>query len=326
MMKALLCHEFGSTENLKLTTTESPKPQKGQLVISVKACGVNFPDSLIIQNKYQFKPNLPFAPGGEVAGIVKEIGEGIDHLKVGDRVFSLTGWGGFAEEVLADSYKTLPIPEGMDFITAATTMYTCGTSLHALKQRAQLKEGETLLVLGAAGGVGLAAVQIGKLMGARVIAAASTDEKLALCKEKGADEVINYSTENLRERIKALTDNRGVDVVYDPVGDRFSEPAVRSLAWQGRYLVVGFAGGAPASIPLNLPLLKGASIVGVFWGAFAQKQPKDSMANFQQILAWIKSGQLKQHIHKQYSLNQGAEAIQDLMERKVMGKNVVVID
>ncbi|WP_421978726.1 NADPH:quinone oxidoreductase family protein [Roseivirga seohaensis] len=326
MMKALLCHEFGSTENLKLTTTESPKPEKGQLVISVNACGVNFPDSLIIQNKYQFKPNLPFAPGGEVAGIVKELGEGIDHLKVGDRVFSLTGWGGFAEEVLADAYKTLPIPEGMDFITAATTMYTCGTSLHALKQRAQLKEGETLLVLGAAGGVGLAAVQIGKLMGAKVIAAASTDEKLALCKAKGADEVINYSTEDLRERLKALTDNRGVDVVYDPVGDRFSEPAVRSLAWQGRYLVVGFAGGAPASIPLNLPLLKGASIVGVFWGAFAQKQPKDSMANFQQILAWIKSGQLNQHIHKKYPLIEGAQAIQDLMDRKVMGKNVVVVD
>ena len=325
-MKALLCHEFGSTENLKLTTTESPKPQKGQLVISVKACGVNFPDSLIIQNKYQFKPNLPFAPGGEVAGIVKEIGEGIEHLKVGDRVFSLTGWGGFAEEVLADGYKTLPIPEGMDFITAATTMYTCGTSLHALKQRAQLKKGETLLVLGAAGGVGLAAVQIGKLMGAKVIAAASTDEKLELCKTKGADEVINYSTEDLRERIKALTDNQGVDVVYDPVGDRFSEPAVRSLAWQGRYLVVGFAGGVPAFIPLNLPLLKGASIVGVFWGAFAQKQAKDSMANFQQILAWIKSGQLNQHIHKEYLLNEGAQAIQDLMERKVMGKNVVVIE
>tara|TARA_R110000796_G_scaffold252645_2_gene390225 strand:- start:86331 stop:87311 length:981 start_codon:yes stop_codon:yes gene_type:complete len=326
MMKALLCHEFGSTENLKLTTAESPKPQKGQLVISVKACGVNFPDSLIIQNKYQFKPDLPFAPGGEVAGIVKEIGEGVEHLKVGDRVFSLTGWGGFAEEVLADGYKTLPIPEGMDYITAATTMYTCGTSLHALKQRAQLKEGETLLVLGAAGGVGLAAVQIGKLMGAKVIAAASTDEKLELCKTKGADEVINYRTEDLRERIKALTDNQGVDVIYDPVGDRFSEPAVRSLAWQGRYLVVGFAGGTPASIPLNLPLLKGASIVGVFWGAFAQKQPKDSMANFQQILAWIKNGQLNQHIHKEYLLNEGAQAIQDLMERKVMGKNVVVID
>ncbi len=325
-MKALLCHEFGSTENLKLTTTESTKAQKGQLVISVKACGVNFPDSLIIQNKYQFKPNLPFAPGGEVAGIVKEIGEGVEHLKVGDRVFSLTGWGGFAEEVLADGYKTLPIPEGMDFITAATTMYTCGTSLHALKQRAQLKEGETLLVLGAAGGVGLAAVQIGKLMGAKVIAAASTDEKLELCKTKGADEVINYSTEDLRERIKALTDNQGVDVIYDPVGDRFSEPAVRSLAWQGRYLVVGFAGGTPASIPLNLPLLKGASIVGVFWGAFAQKQPKDSMANFQQIQAWIKNGQLNQHIHKEYLLNEGAQAIQDLMERKVMGKNVVVIE
>lgn len=324
-MKALLCSEFGSTKNLKLGNAERPKPNKGQLVITVKACGVNFPDSLIIQNKYQFKPELPFSPGGEVSGIIKEVGEGVQHLKVGDHVFSLTGWGGFAEEVVADAHKTLPIPKGMDFITAATTMYTCGTSLHALKQRANLKEGETLLVLGAAGGVGLAAVQIGKLMGAKVIAAASTDEKLALCKTKGADGTINYATEDLKARIKELTDNRGVDVVYDPVGDHFTEPAVRGLAWQGRYLVVGFAAGAPASIPMNLPLLKGASIVGVFWGAFAQKQPKDSKENFEQILGWIKSGQLQQHINKEYPLADGAQAIQDLMDRKVMGKNVVVI-
>ena len=324
-MKALLCSEFGSTSNLKLSETKSPKPGKGQLVISVKACGVNFPDSLIIQNKYQFKPDLPFAPGGEVSGVVKELGEGVTHVKVGDPVFSLTGWGGFAEEVVADAYKTLPIPQGMDFITAATTMYTCGTSLHALKQRGNLKAGETLLVLGAAGGVGLAAVQIGKLMGAKVIAAASTDEKLALCKEQGADEVINYTNEDLKARIKELTEGQGADVIYDPVGDRYSEPAVRGLAWQGRYLVVGFAAGAPASIPMNLPLLKGASIVGVFWGAFAQKQPKESMENFAQILGWIKSGQLKQHINKEYSLAEGAQAIQDLMDRKVMGKNVVVI-
>lgn len=324
-MKALLCSEFGSTKNLKLEETDSPKPGKGQLIITVKACGVNFPDSLIIQNKYQFKPELPFSPGGEVSGIVKEVGEGVDRLKVGDRVFSLTGWGGFAQEVVADAYETLPIPEGMDFITAATTMYTCGTSLHALKQRGNLKKGETLLVLGAAGGVGLAAVQIGKLMGAHVIAAASTDEKLELCKAKGADEVINYSNEDLKTRIKELTEGRGVDVIYDPVGDRYSEPSVRGLAWQGRYLVVGFAAGAPASIPMNLPLLKGASIVGVFWGAFAQKQPKESMENFQQILGWIKSSQLKQHINKEYPLAEGAKAIQDLMDRKVMGKNVVVI-
>ena len=213
----------------------------------------------------------------------------------------------------------------MNFITAATTMYTCGTSLHALKQRAKIQPGETLLVLGAAGGVGLAAVQIGKLMGAKVIAAASTDEKLAVCQALGADETINYTKEDLRERIKVLTGEKGVDVVYDPVGDRFSEPAVRSLAWEGRYLVVGFAAGAPASIRLNLPLLKGAAIVGVFWGAFAQKQPKQSMENFQQILSWIKSGQLKQNIHQQYTLENGGQAIRDLMDRKVIGKNVVVV-
>lgn len=324
-MKSLLCKTHGNPEELVLEEVSSPTPGPGQLVIQVEACGVNFPDSLIIQNKYQFKPELPFAPGGEVAGIVTAIGEGIKHVKVGDAVFALTGWGGFAEEVVADGFKTMPIPPGMDFITAATTMYTCGTSLHALKQRAQLQEGETLLVLGAAGGVGLAAVQIGKLMGARVIAAASTDEKLAQCTKLGADEVINYSTEDLRERVKALTEGKGVDVVYDPVGDAYSEPAVRSLAWQGRYLVVGFAAGAPASIRLNLPLLKGASIVGVFWGAFAQKQPKDSMANFHQILTWIAKGELKQHIHHQYPLAEGGQAIRDLVDRKVIGKNVVVM-
>ena len=204
-------------------------------------------------------------------------------------------------------------------------MYTCGTSLHALKQRGQLQEGEKLLVLGASGGVGLAALQIGKLMGANVIAAASTDEKLAICKTSGADELINYESADLRTYIKEHHP-KGIDVIYDPVGDRYAEPAVRSLAWGGRYLVVGFAAGKPSAIPMNLPLLKGASLVGVFWGAFAQKQPKDSMDNFQQILAWIKSGQLKQHINHVYSLEESAQAIQDLMDRKVIGKNVVVIE
>ena len=325
-MKALLCKTHGEPEALVLEDIPSPSPGPGQLLIEVKACGVNFPDSLIIQNKYQFKPDLPFAPGGEVSGVVKAVGEGVTHVKAGDSVFALTGWGGFAEEVVADAFKTLPMPLGMDFITAATTMYTCGTSLHALKQRSQLQEGETLLVLGAAGGVGLAAVQIGKLMGAKVIAAASSDEKLEICRQMGADEVINYAKDDLRESIKVLTDNKGVDVIYDPVGDRYSEPAVRSLAWQGRYLVVGFAAGAPASIRLNLPLLKGASIVGVFWGAFAQKQPKDSMANFKQILQWIATGKLRQHVHQQYSLADGGQAIRDLMDRKVVGKNVVVLE
>lgn len=323
-MKALLCKTHGQPETLSLEEIDSPSPGPGQLLIQVKACGVNFPDSLIIQNLYQFKPELPFAPGGEVSGIVKSVGDGVQHVKPGDHVFALTGWGGFAEEVVADAFKTLPMPPGMDFVTGATTMYTCGTSLHALKQRAQLQEGETLLVLGAAGGVGLAAVQIGKLMGAKVIAAASSDEKLTACKAMGADEVVNYKTEDLRTRIKEITDNKGVDVVYDPVGDSYSEPAVRSLAWLGRYLVVGFAGGAPASIRLNLPLLKGASIVGVFWGAFAQKQPKDSMANFKQILGWIHEGKLKQNVHKIYPLAEGGQAIRDLMDRKVIGKNVVV--
>lgn len=324
-MKALLCRSFGPPEELELSEIAIPEPGENQILIKVKACGVNFPDTLIIQDKYQFKPGLPFAPGGEISGIVESVGQAVKHVKPGDHVFALTVWGGFAEYVLADAHKCLSMPLGMDFVTAAVTMYTCGTSLHALKQRADLQPGETLLVLGAAGGVGLAAVQIGKLMGAKVIAAASTHEKLEVCQKTGADELINYHEEDLRECIKSLTDNEGVDVIYDPVGDRYSEPAVRSLAWQGRYLVVGFTGGAPASIRLNLPLLKGAAIVGVFWGAFAQKQPEESMANFQQILAWIKSGQLKQNIYKQYTLEEGGQAIRDLMDRKVIGKNVVVI-
>nr|WP_236017301.1 NADPH:quinone oxidoreductase family protein [Roseivirga sp. E12] len=308
-----------------MSDTETPKPGPSQVLIKVKACGVNFPDTLIIQDKYQFKPELPFAPGGEVSGIVEAIGSEVKHVKPGDKVFALTIWGGFAEFVLADAHKCLPMPDGMDFVTGAITMYTCGTSLHALKQRGTLQAGETLVVLGAAGGVGLAAVQIGKLMGAHVIAVASSDEKLNLCEASGADETINYTTEDLKTRIKELTKGKGADVIYDPVGDKYSEPAVRSLAWGGRYLVVGFAAGVPASIRLNLPLLKGASIVGVFWGAFAQKQPKESFENFQQILGWIKSGQLKQNIYREYPLEEGGQAIRDLMDRKVIGKNVVVI-
>lgn len=324
-MKALLCQKFGLPETLVMSEVDRPSVGPNQVLIEVKACGVNFPDTLIIQDKYQFKPELPFAPGGEVSGIVSAVGAEVKHVKSGDKVFALTIWGGFAEYVLADSHKYLPMPEGMDFVTGAITMYTCGTSLHALKQRANIREGETLVVLGAAGGVGLAAVQIGKLMGAHVIAAASSDEKLKLCKASGADATINYVTEDLKTRIKELTNGKGADVIYDPVGDKYSEPAVRSLGWGGRYLVVGFAAGVPASIRLNLPLLKGASIVGVFWGAFAQKQPKESFMNFQQILEWIESGQLKQNIYKEYPLEEGGQAIRDLMDRKVIGKNVVVI-
>ncbi|MEL6846275.1 MAG: NADPH:quinone oxidoreductase family protein, partial [Bacteroidota bacterium] len=252
-MKAVLCKSWGPPESLTLEEITSPSPGKGQVVISVKACGVNFPDTLIIEGKYQFKPEFPFSPGGEVAGVVKEVGEGVKHLKVGMPVFCLTGWGGFAEEVVADAKVTFPAPPQMDFVTASAITMTYGTSYHALKDRARIKEGETLLVLGAAGGVGLAAVQLGALMGAKVIAAASTDEKLAFCRENGAQETINYRTEDLKSRLKELTNGKGVDVVYDPVGGAYSEIGVRAMGWNGRYLVVGFAAGEIPSIPLNLP-------------------------------------------------------------------------
>lgn len=323
-MKAILCRGYGPPENLTLEDVEPLKATKNKLVISVKACGVNFPDTLIIQGKYQFKPPFPFSPGGEVAGVVKEVGEGITHLKPGDNVFALTGWGGFAEEVLADGYRTFPMAPGMDYATAASLMYTYGTSYHALKDRANLQPNETMLVLGAAGGVGLAAVELGKIMGARVIAAASTDEKLALCIEKGASETINYSHEDLRERIKTITGGQGVDVIYDPVGGSLAEAALRSMNWRGRYLVVGFAAGDIPSLPFNLPLLKGCSVVGVFWGAFAERQPKDNFKNFQELLGFYQQGHMKPHIQAQYSLEQVPQALNEMLERKVMGKLVIV--
>ncbi|WP_422003708.1 NADPH:quinone oxidoreductase family protein [Roseivirga pacifica] len=325
-MKALLCHEFGSTQNLSIGEIEKPLPKSNQVLIRVKACGINFPDTLIIQNKYQFKPELPFAPGGEISGTVKAVGTEVTHVKVGDQVFAQIGWGGLAEFALADSHKCYRVSKSVDPVTAATTMYTSATAYYALNQRGQLKPGETLLVLGAAGGIGSAAVQLGKLIGAKVIAAASTDEKLAQSKANGADETINYTMEDLKERCKALTNGKGVDVILDPVGDKYAEPSVRALAWGGKYLVVGFTGGAPSKIPMNLPLLKGASIVGVFWSAFAQKQPTENAQNFTQLIKWVENGQLKQPIHKSYSLAQGKQAIQDLVERKVIGKNVVLID
>lgn len=325
-MNAILCQQYGPPETLRLTEVPEPTPAAGQVLIGVEACGVNFPDTLIIEGKYQVKPPMPFAPGGEVAGRVLSVGEGVTTVEPGDRVFALTGYGGFAERVVANANATLPMPDGMDFVTAASTMYTYGTSYHALKDRANLRAGESLLVLGAAGGVGLAALQLGVLMGARVIAAASTDEKLAVCRALSASETINYTTEDLRARVSELTGGKGVDVVYDPVGDRFAEPAVRSLAWRGRYLVVGFAAGRIPSIPLNLALLKGASIVGVFWGAFAQREPEQSLQNFEQLLQWITAGQLKQHIHKQYLLADTPVALRDLLDRKVIGKAVVIVD
>ena len=324
-MKAILCRAYGLPDTLTLETIPSPVPGAGQVLIDVKACSLNFPDTLTIRNMYQFKPLLPFSPGSEAAGVVRAVGEGVNHLKPGDRVFTFGSHGGLAEELVSDARVTVPIPDEMDFVTGASTMYAYGTSYHALKDRAGLKPGETLLVLGAAGGVGLAAVELGKLMGATVIAGASTDEKLAVCAEKGATHLINYTTEDLRERIKEITGGKGVDVVYDPVGDKWAEPAIRSMAWRGRYLVVGFAGGEIPKIPLNLALLKGCAITGVFWGMFTQKEPTLSLKNMQEIAMYVMQGKLAPHIHKLYSLADAPQALTDMMNRRVIGKAVVVL-
>lgn len=324
-MKAIRCKVHGLPETLVLEEAPLPKMESGEVIVKVMACGVNFPDVLIIQNKYQFKPELPFSPGGEVSGEIIAVGEKVKHLRIGDHVVALCGWGGFAEQVVVNANRVFTIPGGMDFVNAACTLYTYGTSYHALKDRAQLRAGETLLVLGAAGGVGLAAVELGKVMGATVIAAASSAEKLAVCKEKGADHLINYTQEVLRTRIKEITQEKGVDVVYDPVGGVWADAALRSMAWKGRYLVVGFTTGEIPQFPANLALLKGCSIVGVFWGNFAEREPQKSMQNFGELLAWIKSGKIKQHIHKIYSLEEAPAALQDLMERKVRGKAVIKV-
>ncbi len=325
-MKAVLCKEYGPPESLVLEDIPALTPASGQVVLDVKACGVNFPDTLIIQGKYQFKPDMPFSPGGEVAGVVKSLGEGVENVHIGSRVIASTGWGGYAEEVTTEASKLIPIPEGMDFPTASAFVMTYGTSYHALKDRARLQAGETLLVLGAAGGVGLAAIEIAKVMGARVIAAASADDKLAVCKEHGADEVINYTTEDLRERLKAITKGNGVDVVYDPVGGPYSEMALRSTAWEGRYLVVGFAAGDIPRIPLNLPLLKGCSVVGVFWGVFASREPKRNEQNLQELLTWFQQGKIKPLVSATYPLKDAAHALNDMMQRKVKGKVVLLTE
>jgi NADPH2:quinone reductase len=323
-MKAVLCKAYGPPESLVVEDVEPLKPGKGQVVITVKACGVNFPDALIIQGKYQVKPPMPFSPGSEVAGIVKEVGEGVDSARVGDRVIAFIGHGGFAEEVLAEAAQLIPIPDVMDFATAASFVLTYGTSHYALKDRAQIRSGETLLVLGAAGGVGLAAVEIGKVMGARVIAAASTDEKLEVCKQHGADELINYTTQDLRERVKELTRGEGVDVVYDPVGGNYSEVALRGMAWGGRFLVIGFTAGEIPRIPLNLTLLKGCSIVGVFWGSFTSRDPKRNQQHLQELLNWYVTGKINPLISATYPLERAADALNDMMNRKVKGKVVLV--
>ena len=323
-MKAVLCKELGMPEKLVIEDIPSPRPAKGQVVVSVKACGVNFPDTLMIQGKYQFKPELPFSPGGEVAGVIKELGEGVAGVKPGDRVIAFNTWGGFAEEMVVDADRTIAIPASMDFIPASALVLTYGTSYHALKDRADLKAGETLLVLGASGGVGLATIQLGKAMGARVIAAASSDEKLTVCRDHGADETINYTSEDLRARVKAITAGNGVDVVYDPVGGPYSELALRDMAWKGRFLVVGFAAGEIPKVPLNLTLLKGCSIVGVFWGAFTKKEPERNRENNRQLMNLYAQGRIKPHIHATYPLERATEALNEVLNKRVSGKVVLV--
>ncbi len=324
-MKALLCKAFGPASTLVLEYIPAPDIKKNEILLDVHAAGVNFPDTLIIEGKYQFKPPFPFSPGGEAAGVISAVGEKVTHLKTGDRVMALTGWGSFAEQVAVPNYNVLPIPESMDFTVAAAFSMTYGTSMHALKQRANLQPGETLLVLGASGGVGLAAVEIGKALGARVIAAASSAEKLEVAKNAGADELINYTDTNLKDEIKRLTNGNGADVIYDPVGGDLFDQAIRAIAWNGRLLVVGFASGRIPELPVNLALLKGASVVGVFWGSFAQRQPQDNAANFKQLFAWFEEGKLKPLVSQVYPLERAGEAIDALGGRRAVGKVVVSI-
>src|SRR6185369_9790385 len=323
-MKAVLCKQFGPPESLVIEDLPSPVAGAGDVVISVRAASLNFPDVLIIQNKYQFKPPLPFSPGSELSGVVKDVGEGVKGFKPGDRVIAFTTYGAFAEEVRVEAARLVPIPDGMDFNSAAAFLLTYGTSDHALRDRGALQAGETLLVLGAAGGVGIAAIEIGKALGARVIACASTGDKLAVCRAHGADETINYATEDLRERIKALTTGTGADVVYDPVGGPYTELALRSIAWRGRLLVVGFAAGEIPKIPLNLTLLKGCSIVGVFWGDWARREPAHFAEAMARLDRWYAEGKLKPHISATFPLERAADALILMASRKVTGK--VVLD
>ncbi len=324
-MKAVLCKTYGPPESLVVEELASPVAGPSEVVLSMKAASVNFPDVLIIQNKYQVKPPLPFSPGSELAGIVKSVGDGVTAFKPGDAVMAITGYGAFAEEVKADAARLLPIPAGMDFASAAAFGLTYATSEHALCDRGALQAGETLLVLGAAGGVGIAAIEIGKVLGARVIACASTDEKLAICREHGADETINYATEDLRERLKSLTGGTGPDVVYDPVGGAYTELALRSIAWRGRLLVVGFAAGEIPKIPLNLTLLKGCSIVGIFWGEFTRREPQRFLEAMAKLGRWFGEGKLKPHISATFPLERAADALTLMAERKVKGKVVVTV-
>jgi NADPH2:quinone reductase len=322
-VKAVVCKAFGPPENLVVEEVDEPIPGPGEVLVDVKAAAVTFPDTLMLEDKYQFKAAPPYVPGGEVAGIVAALGEGVDNFKVGDRIVGGLGTtGGYAEKALVPAKASRVLPEGVGFGESTGLNYAYGTSLYGLKYRGRLKAGESLLVLGAGGNVGLSAVELGVLMGARVIAAASSDEKLELCRQRGAAETINYATENLKDRAKELTNGAGVDVVYDCVGGPYAEAALRSTAWEGRFLVIGFTAGIP-SVPLNLTLLKGCDIVGVFYGAMTARDPKLRDAVVGELIELTASGKLRPHVSGRYKLEEAPKALRALMDRKALGKVVI---
>lgn len=323
-MRAVLCKQYGPPESLVLEDVSSLSPGPNEVVVAVHAAAANFPDTLAIQGKFlsQFQRPLPFSPGAEAAGTIKRVGEGVSGFAVGDRVIANSGGGGFAEEVLVDAANLTRLPDGVPMVVGAALVIAYGTTIHALRDRARIKPGETLLVLGAAGGCGLAAVELGKLMGARVIAAASSADKLALCREHGADETVNYVGENPRERVRELTGGRGVDVVFDTVGGSYTEPALRSLAWDGRLLVIGFTAGDTPRPPLNLVLLKNSSIVGVYYNHWCQREPQQYQADLYELLRWIAEGRVKPSITT-YPLEEAVTALRSVADRRSVGKVVV---
>ena len=323
-MHAWLCETPTGIDALTWKELPTPSPAAGEVLIQIKAASLNFPDTLIVQNKYQIKPALPFVPGSEYAGVVQAVGAGVTHLKVGQNVACLSGTGGFGTHTLAPAALCMPLPDGFSYVDAAAFIMIYATSHHALVDRAQLKAGETVLILGAAGGVGTAAIQIAKACGAKVIAAASSDDKCALCTSLGADATINYSTQDLRATLKTLTDGKGPDVIYDPVGGDYTEPAFRSIAWRGRYLVVGFAAGPIPALPFNLMLLKGASVVGVFWGDFAKREPKANAAMMAELAAWYAKGTIKPVIDSTMPMSELKQAYAHMNSRAVKGKLVMV--
>lgn len=324
-MRAILCKEYGPADSLVIEDVPSPQAKGSGVKIKVRAAGLNFPDTLIIEGKYQIKPEMPFSPGGEMAGEVLEVGEKVTRFKAGDRVMGLTGFGAFAEEIVVAEDNLLPIPEGMSDEEAAAFTMVYGTSYHALKQRANIQPGESLLVLGASGGVGLATVELGKAMGAHVIAAASSPEKLAVAKEAGADELLNYSEEPLKDTVKKMTNNKGVDVIYDPVGGDFTEQALRTMAWNGRHLIIGFAAGDIPKIPANLPLLKSCAVVGVFWGAFTRQEPDVSLQNMKDLMGLYAQGKIKPRVSEVFAFEDYVQALNALTGRRATGKVVLKV-